>query len=841
MHLPNRQLNSQHRVELSKTFIYRENLLDWGMAKLQFYPLNISYKSGENDAIYLYGRAADGSMVCVVDESFEPYFYASSKEAEKLAEDISKMRFEHRGREFSLARAETERKKLFGKEQSFVKVFTKNHSDFPAVVKQVSGAVFEADISPVRKYLLDKDVKPLTLCEAEGDYVNLKSKVSVFKASSVTSFSDEIIKDLKILAFDIETHSSLGKISVPDNNPIIMVAFYANGFEKVITWKRFETDLSCIEFVENEKELIRRFSEVIESYRPDMLVGYYSDGFDLPYIQARAERNNMNLRLGLDYSELNIDKRRESASIAGIIHIDIYKFIRRVAGGALETSFYDLNSVALEILGEEKLDVDMDELADVWSNRPQDLEQYCRYNLQDAKLTYNICTELMPGMVELVKLVGVPIYEISRMGFSQMVEGYLMKQAKYLNEVIPRKPDYEEVRERRIRTYKGAFVYKPEPGLYKEIAVFDFRSLYPSIISSHNISCETLNCDCCRLEAELTPETKTWFCKKKRGFISEVIDDLITRRMRIKELMKVAEKKKLLDARQNALKTIANAMYGYFGFFGARWYSIECANSITAYGRYYITKVIDRAKQQGFNVIYSDTDSVFLTLGSKARKDVTGFVDKINFELTGLMELNLEAFYPAGLFVSAKETGFGAKKKYALLSEDGAIKIRGFETVRRNISFIAKQVQENVLRMILKEENPEKAFDYVRQIVNKLRKKEIPLEHVIIHTQLKKDISEYDSIGPHVAVAKRIIQQGTSVEPGSVIRYIIVQGKDRIRDRARLPEEVANDEYDAEYYINNQVIPAVEGIFKVLNFNTEELKEDREQEKLGKFIGSGKS
>lgn len=808
------------------------------MVKLQFYPLDIVYKPGNGDVIYLYGRTSEGRRVCVIDEGFEPYFYVSSEDTAKLSEDLSKIKLEHRGRQVSVLRTEIEKKKLFGKEQEFVRVFTKSQADFPMIIKNIEAPAFEADLSAVMKYLLDKDIQPLALCEAEGDYVNLKSKVSVFKASSIKKFSDDTIKDFKILAFDIETHSPLGKTSVPEDNPIIMVAFYAHGFEKVITWKKFETHISNIEFVESEQELIKRFVEIIEEFKPDIINGYYSDGFDMPYIKTRAEYHKIGLRLGLDYSELNINRRRTSASVTGISHLDTYRFVRRIVGGALETSFYDLNSVASEILGEKKFDVNMDELADVWTNRPQNLEQFCKYNLQDAKLTYKIFTEILPSILELVKLTGVPLYEVSRMGFSQLVESYLIKQAKYVNEIIPKRPSYEEIGERRTKTYKGAFVYKPEPGLYKDIAVFDFRSLYPSIISSHNISCETLNCDCCKDEAELTPEIKTWFCKKKQGFVSEVIEDLITRRMRIKELMKVAEKKKLLDARQNALKTIANAMYGYFGFFGARWYSIECARSITAYGRHYIHKVIDGAKQQGFNVIYSDTDSIFLTLGSKTRKDITNFIDKINLELTGLMELIFEAFYPIGLFVSAKETGFGAKKKYALLSENKAIKITGFETVRRNISGIAKEVQENVLKIILKEENTEKAFDYVKKVVNKLRKKEIPLEKLIIHTQLKKDIKDYDSIGPHVAAAKRIRQQGRNIGPGSVIRYIIIQGKEKIRDRARLPEEVDKEEYDAEYYINNQVIPAVEGIFKVLDFNTQELSESKDQEKLGKFINS---
>ena len=108
---------------------------------------------------------------------------------------------------------------------------------------------------------------------------------------------------------------------------------------------------------------------------------------------------------------------------------------------------------------------------------------------------------------------------------------------------------------------------------------------------------------------------------------------------------------------------------------------------------------------------------------------------------------------------------------------------------------------------------------------------------MIIHTQLQKDIKDYAAKGPHVAVAQRMKNMGKSVGPGTVIKYIVVQGNDIIRNRSKLPEEVSQQEYDAEYYINNQVIPAVERIFAVLGHSKEELMEDKKQHTLGKYFG----
>ncbi len=308
--------------------------------------------------------------------------------------------------------------------------------------------------------------------------------------------------------------------------------------------------------------------------------------------------------------------------------------------------------------------------------------------------------------------------------------------------------------------------------------------------------------------------------------------------MRIKEIIKEENEEKhiFLEARQNSLKLLANSFYGYLGFFGARWYSIECARSVTAWGRFYIHKVIDKAQKEGFVVLYSDTDSVFLTLDGKTKTDAENFAKEINMELPGLMELEYEGFYPNGIFVSAKIGHFGAKKKYALISEKGILKIKGFETVRRNWSLIAKEVQENVLEIILRENDTVKALEYVKNVINELRTKKIPLEKVTIHTQLTKEILDYANKGPHVAAAQRLKNKGKHIAPGSIIKYVVTQGNDIIRNRVKLPEEIKETDYDSDYYIHNQVIPAVERIFNVLGYRKEDLLETKEQTKLEGFF-----
>lgn len=810
------------------------------MPKVQFYPVAINYKVNNNKAlIYLFGRTKDGRQICVLDD-FEPYFYVvlhNDNEVEKIKAEIEKIRIEKKEGVASITKTEIVTKNYLGKKVETIKVscnlpssefeFREKLKDNPAVKN-----ILEYDLSFVNRYLIDKDILPLTLTEADGDFINLKSRVSVMKAKEVKQISDEVINP-KTLAFDIETYNPEGKGMMPHKNPVLMIAFYGSNFEKIITWKKFKTKLP-IEFVKNEEELIEKFKEVIEDYKPDILTGYFSDGFDIPYLIERAKKYKIKLDIGLDYSEIKTSGRGSNSKITGIAHLDIFKFIRKIVSRNMATEQYNLDAVASELLGLKKKEIDLDKLAETWDN-DGDIEKYCEYNLHDAKLTYMLVEKMLPHIFELIKIVGVPIFDITRMASSQLVESYLIRQTKNFNEMVPNKPHSNEIRQRHMESYRGAFVYKPEPGLYKDIVIFDFRSLYPTIIVSHNISLDTLNCECCK-EKNKVPNESYYFCQNKKGFMSTVIEEIITRRMRINEMIKKDKENIFLNARSESLKVLANSFYGYFGFYAARWYSIECARSITAYGRYYITQVIDKAKKKEFNVIYSDTDSVFLTLDGKTEKEAIHFVEIINLELPGLMELEYEGFYPRGLFVSAKIGNYGAKKKYALYNEDGNLKIVGFETIRRNWSFIAKETQEKVLNIILKENNPEKAFKYVQGILTKLRKKEIATDKVVIFTQLQKNISDYDNIGPHVAVAKRMKAKGIDVGIGTLIKYVVVKGSEMIRERSRLPEEVEKGGYDADYYINNQVIPSVEKIFEVLGYNKEELIKEKDQNKLDKFF-----
>ena len=282
-----------------------------------------------------------------------------------------------------------------------------------------------------------------------------------------------------------------------------------------------------------------------------------------------------------------------------------------------------------------------------------------------------------------------------------------------------------------------------------------------------------------------------------------------------------------------ALKILANSFYGYLGYARSRWYSRECAGSVTAYGRQYIMSVINEAEKSGFKSIYTDTDSVFLLLEGKSKDDVFAFLKKINSMLPSGMELELEDFYTSGVFVGKRSGDVGAKKKYALLSENGRIKIRGFELVRRDWAEIARDTQRKVLELILKGGSKEKVIETIREVIEKLRNGNVPIKELVIHTQLRKSIRSYDVTSPELAAAKKAIERGQKKLDeleGTTIGYVITKHGNTISEKAEL-EEFAKD-YDPDYYIEHQVIPATVKILKELGYSADELNGKGVQKRL---------
>jgi DNA polymerase elongation subunit (family B) len=819
--------------------------------QINFIPFDYDYFDWQGrNYITIIGRDDKGKRVCIVD-SFEPYFWAvlkqgiSEKKADELRKKIEKIKVENPGRTTKVEKTELCRKKFLGNDVQAIKVFITNYKDAHAVADQMGFQEIEArreyDISLVTRYIIDKNITPLSWHKVSGslldqdEFGGIEKGLDIdmcLKAEKIEKAEDRKFSP-KIMAYDIETDAvGVGK------GEILMISLAGEKFKKVLTWKKSPAKPDYVECCKDEADMLEKFVEHIKKESPDMLVGYFSDGFDLPFLRARAEHNNIKLALGLDNSQPTFARGRiPSGRIFGIVHVDLFRFIETVYSQYLQSETLGLNEVASELLGEGKEDFEYRPATKV---KEHEWDEYFKYNLQDSVLTYRLAEKFWPDMLELSRIIQEPLFEITRDGMSQLLENYILHRLNQYNEIAEKRPLHDEIEERRQRKrVEGAFVLEPKAGLYENLAFFDFTSMHTSIIVSFNISKATL-LQKKEQKAYESPEvdwegkkTKFYFSKEP-GFLPAMCKELIEKRKKYKQEYKTTPNP-ITKARSNAFKVLSAAVHGYIGFFGARYYSLESSASILAFVRRFNKEAIEKVNEAGYKVIYGDTDSVAFTLESKTEKQVMEFLKKLNSELPGIMELELEDFYKRGLWVTTRTGEFGAKKKYALITESGKLKIRGFETVRRDWCTLARELQNQVLHKILTEGNEKSALEYTKKIIKELKERKVDRKQILIRTQLKKPISEYKSITPHVIAAKKMEEYGLPVDVGMLLEYFIAEThetKKLVREKVKLPDE--KGEYNIEYYLEHQIIPAVENILEVFGISKDELL-GKGQKKLMEF------
>ena len=564
--------------------------------------------------VRLWGVSESGKSVCVLTES-EPYFYALPKGSAKKAE--AEIKKELAGKKQDIIRIETVKRKLGSEEKTFLKIFC----NLPADVQKVRGLVktlseaeeqYEYSINFYRRFLIDNRFSGLQWLIIDGDEIKTDYAVDrAIKAVKISSSDIEKNPKMKILAFDTETFEEAGK------SRLTMISLASDNLDKVLTYGK--TSFASAEILNDEKQMLERFVEIVREQNPDIILSYNGDGFDFALMQERALELKTKLALGRDGSNMKFERRARtsSARIAGRAHIDLYGFISNVLGAQLQTETLSLDAVSAELLGDKKIEMDFGRIMEDWRGK-KDLAKLAEYCLKDSRLALRLGDFILPQIFELSRLVGQAPFDVSRMTYSQLVEWFLSGRAFALRTIIPNQPKFAEIEIRRRKPkYIGGYVKEPIGGIHEGIAVLDFRSLYPSIIATFNISPETL--DCGKKESGfLVPESKRWFCREE-GFVSGAIRELIERRIGMKKKLKTindGEEWRRLKNGELSLKTVTNACYGYFAFSGSRWYCRECAESAAAFGRFFIKKIIAEAEKEGFVVIYCDTDSVFLKLKS---------------------------------------------------------------------------------------------------------------------------------------------------------------------------------------------------------------------------------
>lgn len=787
--------------------------------------LDIDYitRSGR-PIIRLFGKDENRSIIAL-DKNFKPYIYVLPHNMEECIAELN---------EFGLSEIEKQRKKDGGELKDFLKVTLKHPREMRKLEKELSKlksveSVMEYDIPFSKRYLIDNGLFPMSEVEVQGKSMNSSSenKPYIFEIKGDITPLESDPQKLKVLSFTIEICNSDDKPSA-DKDPISLISFSSNyGFRKVISTKK--SSLDFVESVSSEEELIQKYIDTIKSEDSNIITGYHSDNFDFPYLQERAKQYGIRFNLGVDRSVVKFRKlrHRTTASIKGRIHIDIYRVVRRYV--ALNS--HTIQKVHLELFGEDKPDMPADEIHRCWKEGGERLERFFRYSLENAIAVTKIGERILPLIFELTHIVGQPAFEMARTGTGSQTQWYLIRKAHEFGYIIPNKS-------KKWGHVIGGYVKEPVQGMHENIVYFDFRSLYPSIIISKNISPETHTEDS-NHECHISPEFAHRFKKGSAGFIPLATSGILNNRIRIKAMMKDCkdpERRQLLNIKQQAIKILISTVYGLFNHNSYRWYCIEASEAINAWGRDFLKNTMETAAKHGFRVLYADTDGFFATLenkddsGLEIEDKVDKFLDQVNHNLPESMELEFEGLYQRGFFVT--------KKRYALI-EDETIVVKGLELVRRDWANVAKKTQKKVLMAILKDSSPQKATQIIKEIIEDIKEGKIPLDDLVIHTQLTRMPEAYKNKGPHVVAAQKSIKKGRKVGPGTIIRYVVFKGKGPISQRTISLEDVDESQYaskyDPSYYIDNQVLPAVSRIIETIGYQKDDILHKERQSSLDAF------
>ncbi|MDY6771142.1 MAG: DNA polymerase domain-containing protein [Candidatus Nanohaloarchaea archaeon] len=588
--------------------------------------LDVDYVIEEDVPVLRLVLQTDDGPVLARYTEFEPYLYVVPADGafDECRERLEGLSFEANGDTVEVRRVE-ERALLDGtEERDVLQVFVQVPPDVPKVKDEVKdwdevGYLREFDIPFYKRFLINKGLKPPSLVAVEGEATDGAFDGTVVAADAVEQVDDRDVLDSSYLAFDLEVY----------DDRIIMCSFYGEGFRKVLVLGEDGIGKDYVETVPSEPAMLDRIMEIVDEQDPDVVTGYNTDEFDFDVLRDRCEEHGKELKLGRMDERMTFRRRGRfsGAKLKGRVHLDLYAYVETVVSMTMQSETLTLDSVAEELLGENKDEMDWEDIRQAWEEK-EDLDTLAKYALRDSELAYKLAESLVPQIVSLSVLTGLVPFDTCRTSYGQLVENYMIRQAYDQDRLVPNRPTQGEIGQRHQEGgYAGGFVYEPEKGLHEDIALFDFRSLYPTIIVSHNISPDVLDVEDCEDEftvtvepddeEELSPAEREGedpaytFCQDVEGFIPGMLRDLIEERYEIKsklpELDEDSQAYRDRYNRQYALKTLSNAFYGYLGYASARWYSRPCAEATTYLGREYIHDTIDIAEEMGFEVVYGDS------------------------------------------------------------------------------------------------------------------------------------------------------------------------------------------------------------------------------------------
>ncbi|MCV0392374.1 MAG: DNA-directed DNA polymerase I [Nitrosopumilus sp.] len=619
------------------------------------------------------------------------------------------------------------------------------------------------------------------------------------------------IPKIRRLSVDIEVEAEIGRIPDPKiaEKKVTAIGLKgSNGFDQIFVLKIEDTDLGVNELEKNiqvtfydkdkEKEMIQDAFDIIKDF--PFVLTYNGDEFDLPYLYNRAER------LGIPNSNNPLYMMRDSATLKQGVHLDLYRTLSnrsfQIYAFSQKYTDFSLNSVSKALLGKEKIDYGLE--FDQFS-----LYQTANYCYNDALLTYELTSfnnDLLMDLLVIIARIGrMPIDDIARMGVSQWIRSLLYYEHRHRNCLIPKREELERRSEGvmsdaviKDKKYRGGLVVEPKVGIHFDVVVMDFASLYPSIIKVRNLSYETVRCPHEECKKNTIPQTNHWACSKRNGLTSMIIGSL--RDLRVNYYKSLSKKETLTDEQRQqytvvsqALKVILNASYGVMGAEIFPLYFLPVAEATTAIGRYTILETIKKCEATGIEVLYGDTDSLFIK--NPTKEQIQKVIEQAKKDHG--VDLEIDKTYRYCVLSNRK-------KNYLGVTNDGKVDVKGLTGKKSHTPPFIKKLFYELLDILSNVQTVEDFVKAKQQISEKISTcgkkviaKEIPLEDLTFNVMLSKAPSEYTKTIPqHIRAAKQL-EAIREVKKGDKISFIKILNKPGVK-----PVELAKkEEIDSNKYM----------------------------------------
>ena len=504
----------------------------------------------------------------------------------------------------------------------------------------------------------------------------------------------------------------------------------------------------------------------------------------------------------------------------------------------IKESNYELGNLSKKILSTDRVAFEIENLPRCFDNT-LDIMAVCRHTLGDAILSLRIAwkIQVLPLTKQLTNLAGNLWAHSLQNKRAERNEYLLVHEFHRKKFIVPdktfnKRPQHHDLFDgeegepqagpgKSKAAYAGGLVLEPKVGLYDKLVVLlDFNSLYPSIIREFNICFTTVD-----RGSDDNPDFMPELPARggREGILPSVITRLVESRKAVKNMLKNEKdsgKQLMLDIRQKALKLTANSMYGCLGFSNSRFYAKPVAALITLTGRKNLQATVDLVQQQmRLDVVYGDTDSIFVHTGKSDYKEAIEVGRSIAKEVNkryAKLEIDIDGVFKKLLLLKKKK--YAAVKILDWENQKFEPEYKGLDIVRRDWSILSKKTGEQILREILlsdltKEEVAEWLQGMLKDLAGKMDRREISIEDYCITKGLTKLPHEYPDAKnqPHVLVAKRLIEKGQMVRAGNEIQYVIVEGDASVPERARSLAEAKKENLsvDVVWYKAQQIHPPI--------------------------------